>query len=285
MQETVSNAEIEDVLSSIRRLVSQNGGATLSREGGSTSGASAAPPAEPLGMFLLTPDYRIGDPENPANAPATDASDRRAGGAVAEDTPPQSSPARAEVTSSLQELERTVLELESAISETGADWEPDGSEEPDEEAAATIPLPHLYRALSASGKPRTPQEAQPAADAGHTGNEFTSSRHRMTAGTAPAVPETEAESATRPAPAAPLSAAGASFAADAGEGTSGAPERNDLSPEPVQDSLPDSEMLRALVAEIVRQELKGELGQRITRNVRKLVRREIYRALESRRIE
>lgn len=41
----------------------------------------------------------------------------------------------------------------------------------------------------------------------------------------------------------------------------------------------DEEMLRDLVSEIVRQELQGALGERITRNVRKLVRREIHRAL------
>ncbi|SFL55447.1 hypothetical protein [Shimia aestuarii] len=41
----------------------------------------------------------------------------------------------------------------------------------------------------------------------------------------------------------------------------------------------DEEMLREMVADIVRQELQGALGERITRNVRKLVRREIHRAL------
>ncbi len=44
----------------------------------------------------------------------------------------------------------------------------------------------------------------------------------------------------------------------------------------------DEEMLRDLVAEIVRAELQGEMGVRITRNVRKLVRREIHRALMTR---
>ncbi len=43
----------------------------------------------------------------------------------------------------------------------------------------------------------------------------------------------------------------------------------------------DEEALRDLVAEIVREELMGALGERITRNVRKLVRREIHRALNS----
>lgn len=43
----------------------------------------------------------------------------------------------------------------------------------------------------------------------------------------------------------------------------------------------DEEALRALVSEVVREELTGPLGERITRNVRKLVRREIYRILSS----
>ena len=45
------------------------------------------------------------------------------------------------------------------------------------------------------------------------------------------------------------------------------------------DSFLDEDSMRELVAEIVRQELQGALGERITRNVRKLVRREIHRAL------
>lgn len=43
----------------------------------------------------------------------------------------------------------------------------------------------------------------------------------------------------------------------------------------------DEEALRTLIAEVVRDELTGTLGERITRNVRKLVRREIYRILSS----
>jgi hypothetical protein len=48
-----------------------------------------------------------------------------------------------------------------------------------------------------------------------------------------------------------------------------------------EDSVIDEETLRRLVIEIVREELQGTLGERITRNVRKLVRREIYRVLSS----
>jgi hypothetical protein len=48
-----------------------------------------------------------------------------------------------------------------------------------------------------------------------------------------------------------------------------------------EEPLIDEDALRDLVGEIVRQELQGALGERITRNVRKLVRREIHRALMS----
>lgn len=41
----------------------------------------------------------------------------------------------------------------------------------------------------------------------------------------------------------------------------------------------DEDMLRDMVKDIIRQELQGVLGERITRNVRKLVRREIQRAI------
>ena len=52
-----------------------------------------------------------------------------------------------------------------------------------------------------------------------------------------------------------------------------------------QEAVLDEDMLRDLVGEIVRQELQGPLGERITRNVRKLVRREINRALAARDLD
>lgn len=41
----------------------------------------------------------------------------------------------------------------------------------------------------------------------------------------------------------------------------------------------DEDMLRDLIVDVIRQELQGVMGERITRNVRKLVRREIHRIL------
>lgn len=46
-----------------------------------------------------------------------------------------------------------------------------------------------------------------------------------------------------------------------------------------EDGLIDEAVLRDMVAQLVREELRGSLGERITQNVRKLVRREIQRAL------
>ncbi len=51
------------------------------------------------------------------------------------------------------------------------------------------------------------------------------------------------------------------------------------------DTFLDEESLRELVSEIVRQELQGALGERITRNVRRLVRREIHRALTAQELD
>lgn len=47
----------------------------------------------------------------------------------------------------------------------------------------------------------------------------------------------------------------------------------------------DEETLRDMVCDIVREELQGALGERITRNVRRLVRREIHRALASQELD
>ena len=52
-----------------------------------------------------------------------------------------------------------------------------------------------------------------------------------------------------------------------------------------EETLLDEAVLREMVADIVREELQGVLGERITRNVRKLVRREIQRALAAQDLE
>jgi hypothetical protein len=53
----------------------------------------------------------------------------------------------------------------------------------------------------------------------------------------------------------------------------------------IDDAVLDEDALRELVSDIVRQELEGSLGERITHNVRKLVRRELQRALAAEELE
>lgn len=54
-------------------------------------------------------------------------------------------------------------------------------------------------------------------------------------------------------------------------------------PDPKQQApFHDELALRTLVREMIREELQGELGARITRNVRKLIKREIAEALNNR---
>ncbi|MBL3571771.1 hypothetical protein BV509_07420 [Rhodovulum sulfidophilum] len=52
-----------------------------------------------------------------------------------------------------------------------------------------------------------------------------------------------------------------------------------------EGALADAAAVRALVAEVVRQELRGALGEGISRNLRKMVRREIARALAERDLD
>ncbi|MDG3040706.1 hypothetical protein P6F28_05410 [Roseicyclus marinus] len=70
------------------------------------------------------------------------------------------------------------------------------------------------------------------------------------------------------------------------------PDVEDLGDEPqpftfpeAEDGILDEETLRQIVAEVVREELQGVLGQRITRNVRKMVRREVRLALAAQDLE
>ena len=94
-------------------------------------------------------------------------------------------------------------------------------------------------------------------------------------------------SMTAPIPV-PVSGSGLDDSDDAGDPEAGPgeilAEGLDAGPLP-QAPILDEEGLRDLVNSIVREELKGELGEQIGRNLRKLIRRELAIALEERREE
>lgn len=66
------------------------------------------------------------------------------------------------------------------------------------------------------------------------------------------------------------------------EGLDDDPDDDDT--DAVQAAAPilDEESLRSLINQIVREELQGELGDRIGRNLRKMIRREIVQILDER---
>lgn len=347
MSNPVTNVEIEDVLSSIRRLVSEgdklrdgsepagrprtNGQADGSRPGvlelgvedradttpndeGDDADDKAAAPVR----FVLTSAYRIdgsgsddddgGASDDPERG-RSDMSDAPTGGdghdgsllesaeatsdsgevpdwiaegqaeldalealhltpaeAVSDhgNAAPAEDPGHRRTAGDRKGLETTISELEAAIAESSDEWEPDGSEEtPVMDWSNVSDTDVFFSSRFASGGPVEDAEVQseePRPSASHrdavsdmadAGREEASDK----AGDWDHDPGKEAVAATSD------------------------PMEQQLASYLDQDDVLDEETLREMVADIVRQELQGTLGERITRNVRKLVRREIYRAL------
>ncbi|TCP44071.1 hypothetical protein [Rhodovulum marinum] len=223
MSDSASPREVDQVLSSIRRLVSDEAAETRPAPG----------PTRP-DRLLLTPALRVpapaarpapGDAAGHGTVRARDMAPDGAGG-----TPPASATAPDEAGT----LEQRIAELEAAVAGCDDDWEPDGAESLAAVTGWAAPPP--------ASSPAPPSEGA-------------------------AKPDDAA-----PSPMPPVAEAGPQAKADA--------------PDHEADQLVfDEEMLRELVAEIVREELQGRLGERITLNVRKLVRREINRALAMRDLE
>lgn len=300
MSDPVTNIEIEDVLSSIRRLVA-NG--RQARAAAASSSLTNTPPEERL---VLTPAHRVDDttrvadhdsfvwkdmiddavaerpavleePEPAADSAAaadsiieTDSTATPAGMApetgalfqsrrTTRDAPIEADPSEETAPTG---LEAKAAEFEAAVARRQDQWEPDGVSD---EALAGRPVPALdWHDVE--------EETETAATAApdRTLPEWTSSTTRAARDPQPDRTETAApEEAQTPPDTGQPDTARPDAAADAAPGLS------------LDESILDEESLRDLVAEIVREELQGALGERITRNVRKLVRREIHRALTS----
>lgn len=296
MSDPVRNAEIEDVLSSIRRLVTTD------------PAPAAAPPAEPAAVdatdvpppasdrFVLTPALRVQTEEETTQEDTAEASDdnapqvelapvdleleafagpdeldwidREPEGPAPEEAAqaaPLPEPQSADQWESIS-LEERIAELEAAVALTTEEWEPDGSEmEPgaktfeDLKAAPEAPAKPAPLTLQAAPLPADDDHLPPAAE--------------------PEAASAEDDSAVPPA-AAEAAGPDQTKAEIPPELSAGIDDGDEDEPVDL-----DEDMLRDMVAEIVREELQGRLGERITRNVRKLVRREINRALASRDFE
>lgn len=153
-------------------------------------------------------------------------------------------------------LETTIAELEAAIADTGDEWEPDGSETtPVIDWSSAGEAGVFFSSRFATGGPV--EDAEIATDESEPDDEEMAEKFEA-AGRHPAEDDVET----------PDDRLG-----------------DHLSAYLEQDEVLDEETLRNMVADIVREELQGPLGERITRNVRKLVRREINRALAEHGIE
>lgn len=211
MSDSGGKGEIEEVLSSIRRLVST--GDRPAPEGAATAGVTP----DAGDRLVLSPSLRVDAAQRPAE----------------EDAAAPQEGAKA--------LKARIAELEEIVARQNDQWDPDNA------------LSHAN-----SGGPVAPLPWADDLDGGTGSDDDCTARQ--------GVPATGS-------------------AVDATSGNAGAGQRAaaDVVNGPLADGgdTLDEDALRDLVADIVRQELQGALGERITRNVRKLVRREIHRALDS----
>jgi len=318
MSDPVTNIEIEDVLSSIRRLVAESERPVdrLAERSRALSGLAD--------RLMLTPALRIAEPPVPASPVSDLAAKMAMSVAPAPDVPAATRAAG----------------LESALALHLQDWEPDGSEA----GAARLIAPAAFLPGGApQPEPEPEPEAEPFADAvldwsAPAPDDSPVMRSALSPvamlippanGPVAAVVQPVAalvqpvvavvqpvatvvqpvvavvqpvaavvQPVAQPSAAVVQPAALAQPQTDDDKGEAGLDDDLALAEavnadQPAGDAIAgllragviDEELLRNLVFDIVRQELQGTLGERITRNVRKLVRREIYRVLSSQEFE
>lgn len=243
MTEAMSRREIEDVLSSIRRLVAQD--PPRQEQSAPENGAEAA-----SGKLILTSELRVADGQVQA-------------------APDSSAPVDADP--------ETPAEMPAA-----ADAEPDTPAQ----AVQTPSAIHMLRAMNqrvsdhrAAGMQdaaaaRADDDAAPTSAQGGTDDDRDLALEATLARLEQALSQPETRTVPDSAAQVPL---------PDGDGTAPAvPEHQRSAPSPDEPVI-DEAMLYQIVANIVRQELQGELGERITRNIRKLVRAEVARELQLRK--
>ncbi|WP_380057617.1 hypothetical protein ACFE33_04755 [Falsihalocynthiibacter sp. SS001] len=283
MSDPVTNVEIEDVVSSIRRLFKEDKTApkevaSVQKKQEKTEVEQSEPSNDCL---ILTPEFRVdrgrknaapesqepvSDSESAATAKPShrlhlsvpeksDSSDVLVLGSWQRAKDERESSAVDAIMASIarqSSLASTIAELEAAISDQGGEFEPDGSE-----TIGSLPenAPLQWQDSSAPKEVKSEDKAE--------------------------IIELDAEGPQEVDPAFIRRHA--------------APKEREqvVAPPRVLDEVIkgdalalsnlglDEVAMRDLVSEVIRQELQGALGERITRNVRKLVRREIHRIVSS----
>jgi hypothetical protein len=253
MSEPLSSNEIEDVLSSIRRLVSED----MRPVPRATAVAAApAPVVEAGDKLILTPALRVVDAKT--NAPVRPNPPPR----LHLNFPIPSSAPRtveinaevpSEITPEVSSIETVVASLGAAVDAAQDDWE---AENGDADIAS-------------------PDEVAPQEWTFHGDDEALDEIY------APESVEMLAPADAEPDPIWVAAAEASVIAALAEQAAEEEASQAEFAEEPEGDDAFrfNEDVLRELVRDILREELAGSMGERITRNIRKLVRAEIARSL------
>ncbi len=332
MSEPVTNVEIEDVLSSIRRLVSNESRAGAAEPDDHAGRINERPESEwpekaadapGAPKLVLTPSFRVdephrGDPPLPdaalsAPAPQSAVEDEAEvqGGAESDHRSEETGESLGDnrdvdgeiVADEDHDHEATVgiasalrdrvAEMEQTVAGRSEQWEPDGASNDDYAGGSVEPLPWEDYVPSETGGDADGINQSDAAEGVSSEAEALQARDEGLVGeSAEEIAET-GENPVRDGGDSQETAQAEPFAdheASMPEAAQAEDRLDDdaadlLEPDDDADAILDEDALRELVTEIVRQELQGGLGERITRNVRKLVRREIHRALASQELE
>ncbi|WP_425080386.1 hypothetical protein [Ruegeria arenilitoris] len=292
MTDKVVKAGIEDVLSSIKRLVTE--------EDRKIPGVMASSNTRKPGRLVLTDALRVGEvavkekPQPEKAEPVYKAEDSvkpmllRACDIVKHAEPAVEQQTTTEPEDGLTgSLSAKIEALETAIARTEDQWEPDGDSEDAYSGTPTKPLEWAAE-VETPAKPlewaaedefnitysAKISQAETIHEDVDTATKATFVRDPAVVASAQAVKSEAKELHVRPT------------------GKNAQTAGKDL---PVMNTAPlatgqgaltlDEDAMRVLIAQVVREELQGVLGQRITRNVRKMVRREIYRALAEREVD
>ena len=293
MSDPMTNTEVEDVLASIRRLVSDDNRLEPQEKTTAASDRLVLTPALRVMDDATTPDQEedaladahdlADDIDADVEVDATDSADEDAVDDIAHVEEPQVSVSEDEglddaveagatdteadpITLDTVDLDQdTLMSIQDAFDEAERNEAAEDTADPEpEQAPDATSLTAKIAALETLIAGQTDEyEPETAGDGDNAGTE---------------PPTLEWEDADEPDAAAPEW-----VAAEPDAPIEAAPEEAQVFSS--DEDVLDEEALRDLVSDIVREELQGALGERITRNVRKLVRREIHRALAAQELE
>lgn len=247
---------IEDVLSSVKRLVSEDGRKVSDAD-------TATAPRKP-GRLVLTDALRVGDA-------------------------PKSEPLKLEPKYSPEDSAKPMLLRACDIVQPGEAANHDGAEEVGDETTSDNPTGSLSAKIEAleAAIARTEDQWEPDGDSDDAYSGTPSKALHWIP--APTFEEENAEDVDAPSGEADAATEEPATFVRHGDTPKADPVEDDAPEEAIEDevglSASEEEALREMIAEVVRSELQGALGERITRNVRKMVRREIHRALTAKELE